>query len=74
MFPDTEIAKTYGQWTSGCTKTNILVETLVSDDSSYIASQMQNQLVSIDPKTWTTQSLCPVTVRYVYLCNILHGQ
>jgi len=28
---------------SGHAKTNILVETLVSDDSNYIASQMQNQ-------------------------------
>ena len=36
-FPGTEIAKKYG---SGCTKSNVLVEMLASDDSIFIASQM----------------------------------
>ena len=36
MFPDTEIAKNVT--VSGRTKTNILVETLVSDDSNYVNS------------------------------------
>ena len=42
----TDIAKTYG---SGLTKTNVLVETLASDDSNYIyiAIQMQNQRFSL---------------------------
>ena len=56
MYPETEVAKKYG---SGCTKTNILVDTLVSDDSDYIASQMQNQLFNqplMDPITWATQT------------------
>ena len=74
MFPATEIAKKYG---SGCTKTNILVETLVSDDSSYIASQMQNQPVSVATDGYDdtdNSKLYLVTVRCVYLYNFLHWQ
>ena len=71
MFPDTEIAKNVT--VSGRTKTNILVETLVSNDSNYIATQMQNQPFSVateGPKDMDNTKLYPVTVRYVFL----HGQ
>ena len=44
VFPDTEIAKKYG---SSHRKINVLVEILASDDSNYIASQMQNQLFTV---------------------------
>ena len=72
MFPDTEIAKKYG---SGCTKTNVLVETLVIDDSNFIASQMQYQPFSVatdGSNDMDNRKLYPVTVRYVYLLNFLY--
>ena len=67
MFPDVEVAKTC---VSGRTKTNVLVETLVCDDSNYIDSQLENQPfgVAIDPYNYMDNTnLYPVTVRYVYL-------
>ena len=44
MFLDTEMAIKYD---SGSTKRNVLVETLASDDSNYIACQMRNQSFSV---------------------------
>ena len=54
----------------GRTKTNVPVETLASDDSSYITSRMRNKLFSVvtDGSNDTDNiKLYPVTVRYVYL-------
>ena len=57
-------------------KQMFIVETLVSDDSNYIASQMQNQPFSVttDGSNDTDNTkVYPLIVRYVYLCNFLHG-
>ena len=57
---------------SGGTKTNTLVETLVSDDSNYIASQMPNQPFNVatgGSNGMDNMMLYLVTVRYVYLHN-----
>jgi len=58
-------------------KQNVLVETLVIDDSNFIASQMQYQPFSVatdGSNDMDNTKLYPVTIRYVYLSYLLHGR